>query len=113
MKYLTKKLLVALAATTLAGSGIVAGALVAALPASADTSTTINAGIGALFDGFGKGIEEDTALASAEAAARQNALNHGFTSCEVFESVTSQDARSHVWFAIVTVRCEDASLGAS
>lgn len=109
MKYLTKKLLGALAATTLAGSGIVAGALVAALPASADTSTRATAGIGALFDGFGKGIEEDTALANAEAAARQNALNHGFTACDVFESVASQDARTRVWFAVVTVRCEDAS----
>jgi hypothetical protein len=109
MKYLTKKLLGALAATTLAGSGIVAGALVAALPASADASTNVTVRSGALFDGFGKGIEEDAALASAEAAARQNALNHGFTACDVFESVASQDARSHVWFAVVTVRCEDAS----
>jgi hypothetical protein len=103
MKYLTKKLLVALAAATLAGSGVVAGAAVTALPAFA------NAQIGALFDGFGKGIEEDTALANAEAAARQNALNNGFTDCSVFESVVSQDARSHVWFAVVAVRCEDVS----
>ncbi|MBT2228393.1 hypothetical protein [Nonomuraea sp. NEAU-A123] len=103
MKHLTKKLLVGLAAATLAGSGVVAGAAVTALPAFA------NAQIGALFDGFGKGIEEDTALANAEAAARQNALNNGFTDCSVFESVASQDARSHVWFAVVTVRCEDVS----
>ncbi|HUR06564.1 MAG TPA: hypothetical protein VM347_28735 [Nonomuraea sp.] len=103
MKYLTKKLLVGLAAATLAGSGVVAGAAVTALPAFADAQ------IGALFDGFGKGIQEDTALAYAENAARQNALSHGFTDCSVFESVVSQDARTHVFFALVTVRCEDAS----
>ena len=102
MKYLTKKLLVALAAATLAGSGVVGGAVVAAMPAFANAQ-------GALFDGFGKGIQEDTALTNAENAARQNALSHGFTECSVFESVVSQDAKTLVFFAVVTVRCEDRS----
>ena len=104
MKYLTKKLLVALAAATLAGSGVVAGSVVAALPASAQAQG------GALFDGFGKGVEEDVALANAENAARQNALSHGFTVCDVFESVVSQDARTHVFFAVVAVRCENVAV---
>ncbi|MET7333579.1 hypothetical protein [Nonomuraea sp. NPDC005650] len=101
MMYLKRKLLVAVAAAALAGSG----ALGAALPASA--SATVQGG--ALFDGFGKGVDEGTALAGAEDAARQNALSHGFTACDVFESVVSQDARSHVFFAVVTVRCEDVA----
>ncbi|MEU4229086.1 hypothetical protein AB0F17_32730 [Nonomuraea sp. NPDC026600] len=103
MKHLTKKLLVALAATTLAGSGVVAGAAVTALPAFA------TAQIGALFDGFAKNLDENIALADAEAAARQNALSNGFTDCSVFESVVSQNAKTHVFFALVTVRCEDVS----
>ncbi|WP_431919435.1 hypothetical protein [Nonomuraea jabiensis] len=49
-------------------------------------------------------------LAGAENAARQNALVHGFMACEVFESVVSQDARTHVFFALVTVRCEDEAV---
>ncbi|GAA3548936.1 hypothetical protein GCM10022419_031570 [Nonomuraea rosea] len=102
MKYLAKKLLVALAATALAGSGVAA---VAALPASADATVQR----GALFDGFGKGLDEDVALANAEIAARQNAANHGFTECSVFESVVSQDAKTLVFFAIVAVRCLDVS----
>jgi hypothetical protein len=97
MRYLTKKLLVALAVAAMAGSGV------AALPAVA------NAQSGALFDGFGKGIDEDAAVASAESAARQNALVHGFTDCDLFETVVSQDAKTHVWFAVVAVRCEDVA----
>ncbi|MEV4576508.1 hypothetical protein AB0K16_24985 [Nonomuraea jabiensis] len=96
MSYLMKKLLVAAALVT----------------ASVTVTTTASAQSGALFDGFGRGVAEDTALADAENAARQNALVHGFTACDVFESVVSQDARTHVFFALVTVRCEDeAALG--
>lgn len=97
MRCLTKKLLVALAAAAMAGSGV------AALPAVADAHG------GALFDGFGKGVDEDAAVAVAESAARQNALVHGFTDCDLFETVVSQDARSHVFFAVVAVRCEDVA----
>jgi hypothetical protein len=104
MKYLTKKLLVATAAAALACSGVAAVAVVGALPASASAQQGF-----ALFDGFAKSIYEDVAVANAEAAARQNAADHGFTDCSVFESVVSQDARSHVFFAIVAVRCEDVA----
>ncbi|MGP4100513.1 hypothetical protein [Nonomuraea sp. KM90] len=100
MTYRMKKLLVALAAVTLTG----AGAAVAALPASA--GATVQAG--ALFNGFAKNLDEDVALADAESAARLNALKHGFTECDVFESVVSQDPRTLVFFAVVTVRCVDA-----
>lgn len=95
MKSFTKKLMVALAAATLAGSA-------AALPASAMS--------GALFNGFANDLDEDVALTDAESAARQNALAHGFTFCDLFESTTSQNAKTHVFFAIVTVRCQDVSL---
>ncbi|MFI6324382.1 hypothetical protein ACIBG8_43140 [Nonomuraea sp. NPDC050556] len=98
MKHLTKKLLVAVA---LAGSAV----SIAALPAAASVAVQG----GALFDGFGKSLDEDVALANAETAARQNALRHGFSECDVFESTTSQDARTHVFFAVVTVRCEDVA----
>jgi hypothetical protein len=100
-----KKLLSTLAAAALAGTGLAAGAVVTALPASAAATDQ-----GALFDGFGRGVEEDTAVAGAENAARRNAFNHGFTECSVFESVISQDSRTHVFFALVTVRCEDVAL---
>jgi hypothetical protein len=105
MMHLTKKLLVALAAATLAGTGVAA---VAALPATASASAIASASVqGTLFNGFGRGIEEDTALANAESAARKSALSQGFTSCDVFESTVSQDPRTRVFFAVVTVRCED------
>ncbi|MEU6786907.1 hypothetical protein ABZ912_47605 [Nonomuraea angiospora] len=94
MSYLMKRLLVAAALVT------------ATVTASATAATAQSA----LFDGFGKGVVEDTALANAESAARQNALDHGFTACDVFESVVSQDARTHVFFALVTVRCEDEAV---
>ncbi|MGW0807694.1 hypothetical protein [Nonomuraea sp. NPDC002799] len=103
MKYLTKKLLVALTTAALAGSGAAVGA---ALPASAAPLSASAAG-GALFSGTGRGIDEDTALANAESAARAGALAHGFTLCDVFESVTSQDPKTRVFFAVVAVRCED------
>ncbi|MFG6196276.1 hypothetical protein [Nonomuraea sp. JJY05] len=84
---------------------------VAALATATVTAAATVQG-GALFDGFGKGVQEGTALAVAESAARQNALDHGFAACDVFESVVSQDARTHVFFAVVTVRCdEEAVLG--
>ncbi|MEU1641081.1 hypothetical protein [Nonomuraea sp. NPDC005701] len=67
------------------------------------------AATGTLFDGFGRDRAENVALAAAESDARRNALRHGFTACEVFESVVSQDARTHVFFALVTVSCEDAA----
>ncbi|MCK2215455.1 hypothetical protein MF672_016900 [Actinomadura sp. ATCC 31491] len=102
MTYLTNKLLGALAAAALTGAALAT----AALPA---TAAAVTAQSGALFDGFGKGLDEDSAAAGAESAAQQNALDHGFTECSVFESVLSQDGRSGVWFAIVTVRCEDAA----
>jgi hypothetical protein len=95
MSYLMKKLLVAAALVT---------ATVTTTAAAATAQS------GALFDGFGKGVAEDTALAGAESAARQNALVHGFTACDVFESVVSQDARTRVFFAVVTVRCEDEAV---
>ncbi|MGW4957954.1 hypothetical protein ACWEPL_12075 [Nonomuraea sp. NPDC004186] len=95
MSYLMKKLLVA---ATLVTATVTA------------TTTVATAQSGALFDGFGKGVVEDTALANAESAARQNALDHGFTACDVFESVVSQDARTHVFFALVTVRCDDEAV---
>ncbi|SEG92217.1 hypothetical protein SAMN05444920_107475 [Nonomuraea solani] len=98
MTSLMKKLMVAVAAAALAGSGVAAAV---ALPASAGVTDQR----GALFDGFAKNIDENVALAEAEAAARQNALEHGFTECNVFESVTSQNARG-VWFAVVAVLCQ-------
>ncbi|MFI7693272.1 hypothetical protein ACIBQ6_29650 [Nonomuraea sp. NPDC049655] len=100
MTYLRRKLPAVLCAAVLAGSGaaVLAGA---ATPATAATGT--------LFDGFGRDLAENVALAGAESDARRNALSHGFTDCEVFESVVSQDARTHVFFALVTVSCEDAA----
>lgn len=97
MRHPMKKLLVVLAAAAMAGSGV------AALPAAADARG------GALFDGFGRGVDEGVAVADAESAARQNALVHGFTDCDLFETVVSQDAKTHVWFAVVAVRCEDVA----
>ncbi|MFI9597422.1 hypothetical protein [Nonomuraea sp. NPDC052265] len=47
--------------------------------------------------------------AAVLAGARSNALRHGFAAGEVFESALSQDARTHVFFALVTVSCEDAA----
>ncbi|MEV0387543.1 hypothetical protein [Nonomuraea sp. NPDC050643] len=108
---MTRRLMAALATATLAGS-VVAALPAAALAATMNTATTTTATTvqrGVLFDGFGKGLDEDTALANAEAAARRNAADHGFTACDVFESVVSQDPRSLVFFAVVAVRCEDVS----
>ncbi|MEU1726519.1 hypothetical protein [Nonomuraea sp. NPDC005692] len=104
MTYLRRKLPAALGAAVLAGSGaaVVAGVVAGvAAPATAATGT--------LFDGFGRDLAENVALAHAESDARRDALRHGFTACEVFESVVSQDARTHVFFALVTVSCEDAA----
>ncbi|MEU5868392.1 MULTISPECIES: hypothetical protein [unclassified Nonomuraea] len=95
MTYLRRKV----PAAVLAGAALAA---VVATPAAARTGT--------LFDGFGRNLAENVALADAESDARSNALRHGFTTCQVFESVTSQDARTHVFSALVTVSCEDAAL---
>ncbi|MEV0611929.1 hypothetical protein AB0I81_01320 [Nonomuraea sp. NPDC050404] len=102
MTYPTKKLLAALAGAALACTGVVAAV---ALPASAASASVQSA---ALFSGMGKGLDEGTALANAETAARQSALAHGFASCAVFESVSWQNSGSPAWFAVVTVRCEEA-----
>ncbi|TYB51326.1 hypothetical protein FXF51_53640 [Nonomuraea sp. PA05] len=96
MRYLTKKLLVALASAALACSGVAA---VAAGPASAATAVQ-----GALFTGTGQSLDLDTALAIAEADARADAAAHGFTECDPFESVASQSPKL-VWTAWFTVRC--------
>ncbi|MEV3981360.1 hypothetical protein [Nonomuraea sp. NPDC049758] len=100
MTYLRRKLPAVLCAAVLAGSG-------AAVLAGAGTPAT--AATGTLFDGFGRDLAENVALAGAESDARRNALSHGFADCEVFESVVSQDARTHVFFALVTVSCQDAA----
>jgi hypothetical protein len=91
MRYLTKSLMGALAAATLAGSAIAAPAA----PASASGH--------ALFNGFAKGTVEDIVLVNAETAARDDARIHGFTTCDVFESVVHQI--SPTFLAVVTVRC--------
>ncbi|MFC4116618.1 hypothetical protein [Nonomuraea zeae] len=110
MRHLTKKLLAALATATLAASGVAAAtALPAAASTAASTGTASTVQGGALFSGTGKGIKEAVALANAEAAARNLALFHGFTECDVFESVVSQDPGSLVFFAVVSVRCVDVS----
>ncbi|MFI6928503.1 hypothetical protein ACIBIZ_51885 [Nonomuraea spiralis] len=101
MTHLRRRLLAVLSAAALAGSG---AALSVAAPASAATLQQAT-----LFDGSARNLVENVALAGAETAARRNALSHGFTDCSVFESVVSQDARTHLFFALVTVRCEDAA----
>ncbi|AQZ61378.1 unnamed protein product [[Actinomadura] parvosata subsp. kistnae] len=96
MTSLTKKLLGALAAAALAGSGVAAAATLPASAAAVVSST--------LFTGMGQSLDEDTALAIAEADARADAAAHGFTECGVFESVSAQSPKL-VWTAWVTVRC--------
>ncbi|MEW9550687.1 hypothetical protein [Nonomuraea sp. NPDC050783] len=111
MTSLTKKLLGALATATLAGTALAATAALpaAAAPAARPAAPAAAVRSGALFDGFGKGADEGAAAAAAESAARRNAADHGFTACEVFESVLWQNAGSSAWLALVTVRCEDAA----
>jgi hypothetical protein len=93
MKSMKKRLLVTLAAATLAGSGAVA----AALPASALTGT--------LFTEVGVGFDEEAALINGENAAKASAAAEGFTQCDPFEEVIWQSGKR--WYAQFTLLCQE------
>ncbi|MEV0389388.1 hypothetical protein [Nonomuraea sp. NPDC050643] len=111
MRSLTKRLLLALAAATLAGSGVAAGAALpatATATASATATATASATVtGRMFTEVGVGLDEATALANGESAARASAAQEGFTDCNPFEEVSWQSGK--VWFAQFTILCQDSA----